>query len=157
MHACLSPCNMHAGKLVPRLVLVPVHNYIDTRCVRIHLRPAAACAECCGTARIWRQEIRPHHTDNDGFALDADSTASDIQGGNPGLQMSSWLRSRLPRRQLRRCFVDSWLSVFAFGGASGIDCTVDKNNDFRSACLSCVWTNGLELVAVHTEIARTFL
>ena len=56
--------------------------------------PAAACAECCGTARIWRQEIRPHHTDNDGFALVADSTASDIQGGHPGLQMSPWLRSR---------------------------------------------------------------
>ena len=67
------------------------------------------------------------------------------------------MEANLPRRWLRRCFVDSWLSVFAFGGATGIDCTADENNDFRSACLSCVRTNGLELVAVHTEIARTFL
>ena len=73
----------------------------------------------------------------DGFALVANSTASDIQGGHPGLQMSSWLRSRLPRRWLRRCFVDCWSSISAFGGASGIDCTEDKNNDFRSACFSC--------------------
>ena len=104
-----------------------------------------------------RQEIRPHHTDNDGSALVADSTAGDIQGGHPGLQMSPWLRSRLPRQWLRRCFVDSWSSVFAFGGASGIDCTADENNDFRSACLSCVWTKGLELITMHTEIARTVL
>ena len=80
--------------------------------------PAAACAECGGTARIWRQEIRPHHIDNDGFALVADSTASDIQGGHSDLPMSPWSRSRLPRRWLRRCFVDSWSSVFALGGAS---------------------------------------
>ena len=80
-----------------------------------------------------------------------------IQGGHYGLQISPWLRSSLPCRWLRRCFVDSWSSISAFGGASGIDCTEDKNNDFRSACFSCVWTNGLELVAVHTEITRTFL
>ena len=54
-------------------------------------------------------------------------------------------------------FVDSWSSVFALGGASGVDGTADENNDFRSACLFCVWTNGQELVAMHTEIARTVL
>ena len=43
--------------------------------------PVVVCAECCCTACIWCQEIWPHHTDNDGFALVADLSASDIQGG----------------------------------------------------------------------------
>ena len=40
---------------------------------------------------------------------------------------------------MRRCFVDSWPSVFAFGDASGIDCTADENNDSRSAFISVCW------------------
>ena len=106
-------------------------------------RPAAACAECCGTARIWRQEIRPHHTDNDGFALAADSTASDIHDGHHGLQRSPWLRSRLPRRRLRRCFFDSWSSVFAFGGELTVPWTRTMTSGPRAffVCGPTVWNS----------------
>ena len=55
------------------------------------------------------------------------------------------------------CVAVSSIAGRRFLRSSGIDCTEDKNNDFWFACFSCVWTNGLELVAVYTEIARTLL
>ena len=69
-----------------------------------------------------------------------------------------WIHFRiyyLPRRRLRRCYVDYWSSVFALGGTSGIDCTPctrDKNNDFRSAVDYCI---NVLLCAIRRNFSST--